>query len=71
MPIGGMKNMPTAAQKAARDKWDRQNMKNVACKVTKEKADRFKLACEKLGTTRNAVLSRAIDETIKQAEDPE
>ena len=66
-----MKIMPTAAQKVARDKWDRQNMKNVACKVTKEKAARFKLACEKLCTTRNAVLSRAIDETIKRAEDPE
>lgn len=63
--------MPTDSQKAARDKWDRTNMRVVTCKVTKEKADRFKIACDVLGTTRNAVLSRAIDETIHQAEDPE
>lgn len=63
--------MPTDSQKTARNKWDRDHMQVITCKITKEKADRFKQACDKLGTTRNAVLSRAIDETIKRAEDPE
>ena len=62
--------MPTESQKASRDKWDRANMRVLTCKVTKEKADLFKRACDFLGTTMNAVLSQAIDEAIKRAKDP-
>ena len=63
--------MPTDAQKAYRNKWDRANMKVIGCKVTKEKAELFKRACDFLGTTMNAVLSQAIDEAIKRAKDPD
>ena len=61
--------MPTQAQKNARDKWDKQNMTSVTCKVTKEKAAQFREACAKLDTVPNQVLKKAIDETIKKAED--
>ena len=60
--------MPTNAQKAARDKWDRENMTVITCKVTKEKAIRFKKNCELLGTTKSTVISKAIDDFNKKAE---
>ena len=63
--------MPSDAQKAYRNKWDRANMKVIGCKVTREKADLFKQACDFLGTTMNAVLAQAIEETIKRAKGPE
>ena len=40
----------------------------VGCKVTREKATQFKEACVKLNTVPNAVLLKAVNETIEKAE---
>ena len=64
--------MPVSeSQKSASAKWDREHMAHLSCKVTKEKAERFRTACRKLGTTANAVFQRAVDRTIEEAEDQE
>ena len=57
------------ARKRANQKWDRQNMTVIGCKVTKEKAQAFKEACAALGTIPNRVLMDLIDQTIKKAGD--
>lgn len=56
--------MPSEAQKKSRNKWDKENMKIVACKVKKEYADRFKQYAEDNGTTSNALLKQYIVECI-------
>ena len=55
------------ARKRANQKWDRQNMTVIGCKVTKEKAQAFREACEALGAVPNRVLMDLIDQTIKKA----
>ena len=57
----------TQAQKNAKNKWDRNNLTTISCRVTKLKATQFKEACCKLETIPNRVLLKAIDETIKKA----
>ena len=56
------------SQKRSAARWDKANMAAVACRVTVQKKERFKAACDKLGTTMYAVFIRAIDETIARAE---
>ncbi len=56
------------ASKMARAKWDKAHMTVVGCKVTREKATQFKEACSKLDTVPNAVLLKAVNETIEHAE---
>ena len=58
----------TESQRRAIQKWDKEHMTVISCKITKEKAAAFKAACAKLGTNPNAVFSKAADETIKKAE---
>ena len=58
----------TEAQKLARRKWDKENMTQVACRLTKKKATVFKEACQKIGISPNRVLLNAIDQTIEEAE---
>lgn len=56
------------SQKAAAVKWDKENMTNIACRVTKKKAKKFRLACQKNETNPNAVLLAYINEYIEKAE---
>ena len=44
------------SQKRSRNKWDKDNMKIVACKIRKDYAERFKEYAESNGTTPNALL---------------
>lgn len=60
--------MVSESQKAASAKWDKQHMTTVGCKVTKDKASKFREACKKQGTTANAVLLKRINEYIEEAE---
>ena len=60
--------MPSQSQKDARDKWDKANMTHISCKLTKEKAQRFKEACAKLDTVPNRVMLQAVADTIEKAE---
>lgn len=57
------------AQKVARNKWDRENMTQIGCRLTKEKAAKFKEACRLLDTVPNRVLLKAVDDTIAAAEE--
>lgn len=56
------------ARKAANAKWDKANMAVLACRVTKDKAAKFKLICEKRGTNTNAVLLAYVNAFIRQYE---
>ena len=61
--------MPVSqSQKKATEKWDKQNMTCISCRITKEKAVLFKDACKKTGTVPNRVLLGAINDTIQKAE---
>lgn len=59
------------SQKEASAKWDKSHMTNLACRVTREKAEKFKTACQRLGTVPNAVLLKAVNDTIEKAEGQE
>lgn len=50
----------TDAQKRARDKWNRANTAAIAVSVRNEVKEQFRAACERNGTTMNAVLIEAI-----------
>lgn len=56
--------MPTDAQKKARDKWDRENMTVMGCKVKKSDAERYKAAAAARGTTCSEVMRRALEELV-------
>lgn len=49
----------------AAKKWDKANMTVLACRITREKALRFKLICQEQGTNTNAVLLAYVNEYIK------
>ena len=44
------------SKRAANNKWDKENMKIVACKIKKEDAERFAELAAENGTTPNALL---------------
>lgn len=59
---------PSDAQKRARNNWDKGNMTVLACKIRKDKADKFKEVCKLENTTPNAVFTQAIDTMIERHE---
>lgn len=58
--------MITAAKRAANDKWDRENMTILACKVRKDYAERVKARAAADGTTVNAILKAALDDYMNE-----
>lgn len=44
------------AKRNANNKWDSENMKNIACKLRKEDAEAFKKYAETQNSTPNALL---------------
>ncbi|MDE7301731.1 MAG: hypothetical protein K2N60_00275 [Oscillospiraceae bacterium] len=48
------------AQKRASNKYNREHMATLGCKVKKEQAERFKQYAAEKGTTSNAMLSRYV-----------
>ncbi len=58
--------MVTESRRRANNRWDRENMTVVGCKITKEKAARFKAACEAAGTNVNAVFLKVVNEWLKE-----
>lgn len=52
------------SQKRARDKWDRENMVVLGCKVKKADADAFRAYCKSVGKSANTVLKELVDMTI-------
>ena len=57
----------TDSLRKATNKWQRDNMTVISCKVKNELACEFKTAVERNGTTQNAVLRAAMQEYLKQA----
>lgn len=55
----------TDAQRRAQNKYDRENVTVLSCKMRKSDAEDFKAACKDSGTTVNAVFTRAAEEFVK------
>ena len=66
--------MLTENQKKSRNKWDAANMTVLGCKVRRDKAEQFKIACKKNGTSPNAVFMAAMEKFMEEhgeaGEDP-
>ena len=58
-------------QKAYSKKWDKENLKIVACRLRKEKANLFAQYCHDRGTTPSAILHKCIDDYIEKCESGE
>lgn len=56
------------AKRAANDKWDKANMKVIACKIKLDRAELFRELCERDGKTANAVLTELIERYIAEHE---
>ena len=52
------------AQKKASNKYNKEHMATLGCKVTKEQAQAFKEHCQKKGSTANKVLRDFVFESI-------
>lgn len=59
------------AKRLANNKWDKENMKIVACKVKKEHAESFKAYAESRSTSPNALLKDYIMGCIGELPDKE
>ena len=59
---------PTEAQKRAADKYNREHMATLGCKVTKEQAQAFKEHCQNKGSTTNKVLRDFVIDCISTEE---
>lgn len=51
----------TEAQRRANNKYIKENMTVLGCKVRKNKAELFRATCKHAGTTPNAVFTEAIN----------
>ncbi len=61
--------MPVSRSKrAANNKWDKNNMKIVACKIKKEYADEFTQYAADKGTTVNALLKEYVYKCINKTD---
>ena len=56
------------AKRASNNKWDKENMKLVACKIKKEDAEAFKKYADDNATTPNALLRKYIYKCIDKAD---
>lgn len=61
---------PSEAQKRASNKYNREHMATLGCKVTKEQAQAFKAHCEKENSTANKVLHDYVLECIDEKTQP-
>lgn len=58
--------MLTEKQKKSRNKWDAANMTVLGCKVRRDKAEQFKVACKKNGTSPNAIFMAAMEKFMEE-----
>ena len=56
------------AKRASNNKWDKENMKIVACKIKKDDAEAFKQYADEKNTTPNALLRNYIYNCIGKDE---
>lgn len=60
--------MVTRAKRASNNRWDKDNMTILACKVRKDYADTVKQQASKRGTSVNAVLLNAVSDFMGKSE---
>lgn len=58
--------MVTPAKRASNDKWDRENMTILGCKVRREYADQVREEAQRRGDSVNAVIKRALDAYLEE-----
>lgn len=58
--------MVTKSKRDCNNRWDKENMKVIACKVRKDVAEAFKEQCARDGTTPNAVFRAAIEQYLSR-----
>lgn len=64
--------MPVSnGQKKARDKWDKENMSVLGCKVKKSQAEKFKAVAAEQGKTANGLLKDFVLDTIGESNNGE
>lgn len=56
------------AQKRASAKYQKENISSLACRVKKEQAEKFKIYCESMDKTSNAVLKEYVLKCIGETE---
>ena len=54
------------AQRKANNKYIKENMTVLGCKVRKDKADKFKAMCKAAGTSPNAIFTTAMDQFMAE-----
>lgn len=57
------------SKRAANNKWDKNNMKIIACKIKKEYADEFAKYATDKGTTVNALLKKYVYNCIGKSDE--
>lgn len=60
--------MVTRAKRASNNRWDKENMTILACKVRKDYADTVKQQASKRGMSVNAVLLNAVSDFMGKSE---
>ena len=60
--------MVTRAKRASNNRWDKENMTILACKVRKDYADTVKQQATRRGTSVNAVLLNAVSDFMGTSE---
>lgn len=58
--------MVTKAKRASNNRWDKENMSVLTCKMRNETAASFRAACKLAGTTPNAVFRAAAEDLIER-----
>ena len=54
------------SKRRANNKWDAANMTVLGCKVRRDRAEQFKPACKKNGTSPNAIFLAAMEKFMEE-----
>lgn len=54
------------SKRRANNKWDAANMTVLGCKVRRDRAEQFKAACKKNGTSPNAIFLAAMEKFMEE-----
>lgn len=60
--------MVSPAKRASNDKWDKEHMTILGCKVRKDYADRVRDKAKQEGTTVNTIIKTALDDFLGETE---
>ena len=54
------------SKRRTNNKWDAANMTVLGCKVRRDRAEQFKAACKKNGTSPNAIFMAAMEKFMEE-----